>query len=304
MKSTYPYRVLSVVAETGKISTAAEMLHLTPSAVSHTILALEDELGFAIFNRGRTGVKLTDNGARILPFVRSVIREQENLEQHASNIIGVQEGTIRVGAFYSVTMNWLVDIFAKFHAQYPNIEIQFFEGGHEDILRWIELNMVDLVFLGDYAAVGYDFIPLYKDEIKCVTPMSFVPPESGALSDSDLEGQSLIIQEEGEDGDTQRILQSFSKALNKPHFVIEDDNCIMAMVEAGLGIAFMGNLACNRHISNVKTFPLVPKAYRIIGLHIPNMKSISPATQKMRDCIIQYVSNLKNSPTDEGIVLC
>ncbi|MDD3298506.1 MAG: LysR family transcriptional regulator [Bacillota bacterium] len=304
MKSTYPYRVLSIVAETGKIITAAEILHLTPSAVSHTILTLEKNLGFAIFRRNRNGVELTDNGARILPLVRSIIREQENLEQRASSILGIHEGTVRVGAFYSVTMNWLVDIFTKFHTLYPNIEIQFYEGGHQDILRWIELNMVDLVFIGDYAAVGHKFIPLYMDELKCVTPMDFIPPESGALSAADLEEQSLIIQEEGEDGDTQRILQRLSKTPKKPHFVIEDDNCIMAMVEAGLGIAFMGNLACNRPISNVQTFSLAPKAYRTIGLHIPNMKSISPATEKMRNCIIQYVSELKNSPTSEGIVLC
>ena len=304
MKSIYPYRVLSTVAETGKIAAAAEMLHLTPSAVSHMILSLEEDLGFSVFRRNRSGVELTDNGARILPLVRAVIREQENLEQRASNIVGVHDGRVRVGAFYSITMNWLVEIFSRFRTRYPNIEIQFYEGGYQDILRWVELNMVDIVFLGDRVAAEYDFIPLYMDEIKCVAPLNFNPLHSeGGLTVADLEGQDIIMQESGEDSDTQRVLQRFSKVPNRPHFVIEDDNCIMAMVEAGLGIAFMGNLACKRHISRVQTFSLLPKEYRTIGLHIPNMKSLSPATGKMRECIMEYISRLTPS-SGEGIFLC
>ena len=298
MKSIYPYQVLTTVAEVKKISRAAEALHLTPSAVSHMIAGLEEEFGFAIFQRSRTGVELTRSGKRLLPYIHSVLREQETLEQQASNIVGVQEGSVRIGGFYTVTMNWLVDIFANFHAKYPNIELEFYEGGYQDILSWIERNMVDLTFLGTAVAGDLDVIPLFRDEIMCVAPMGLELPEKGYLEPADLAGWPIIIQEAGEDAETQRLLRDFPQTMKKPHFVIEDDNCIIAMVEAGLGVAFMGELLCRKRHSRVQVLPFRPLNYRTIGLHIPKGKALSPAAAKMRDCILDYVAGLRETEGD------
>ncbi len=302
MNSFYPYKVLAVVAELKRISRAAEILHLTPSAVSHMIAGLEAEFGFSIFQRSRYGVELTRNGELLLPYIYSILQEHESLEQKASSIKGVQEGTVRIGGFYTVTMNWLIDIFASFHARYPHIEIEFYEGGYQDILSWIERNMVDLAFLGQAAAGSLELVPLYRDEIMCVAPLSFPLPKKGYVDVSDLADMPLIIQEQGEDFETQLILKHFPGTMKKPHFVIEDDNCIIAMVEAGLGVAFMGKLLCRKKRSeNVQVLPFHPLTCRTLGLHIPRPSTLSPAAEKMRDCIFEYICDLKQ--TEEGVLL-
>ena len=60
---------------------AAAQLGLTQSAVSHSINSLEEELGFAVIKRSRAGVKLTNEGERLLPAVRGLLNSAEQLSQ-------------------------------------------------------------------------------------------------------------------------------------------------------------------------------------------------------------------------------
>ncbi len=287
--SIYNYGILEVVIETENFTRAAERLHLTPSAISHAVAKIESELGFPIFDRSREGVKLNENGKAIMPYVHSVLRESESLSQKASNIVGVNEGIIRVGAFYAVTINWLVDVFADFHKKYPDITIKLYEGGYKDVTRWIENNMVDLAIVADTISGNLsNFEPLCTDEAVCVVPMDFTPAHKDYITQDDLEDLPLVIQEDYEDVETKRILDISPKLSSNSNFVIEDDNCIMAMVEAGLGVAFMHNLSTRKRFANVKTYPFHPTVERTIGLYTAHPESIAPATEKMREMIINY----------------
>ena len=67
------YQVLKTVADQGSFRKAAELLGLTPSAVSHAVSSMEKELGFFVFNRGKNGVMLTNYGERLLPYVNAVL---------------------------------------------------------------------------------------------------------------------------------------------------------------------------------------------------------------------------------------
>ena len=66
-------RALMSAVEMGSLKAAAEALGCTQSAVSHMIASLEKELGFRLLRRARSGVKLTDEGERLLPFVRALL---------------------------------------------------------------------------------------------------------------------------------------------------------------------------------------------------------------------------------------
>ena len=59
----FSYEIFDAVARQGSFNKAAQQLHLTPSAISHAIAVMEEELGFALFNRGKNGVSMTSYGA-------------------------------------------------------------------------------------------------------------------------------------------------------------------------------------------------------------------------------------------------
>ena len=47
----FSYEIFDAVARQGSFNKAAQQLHLTPSAISHAIAVMEEELGFALFNQ-------------------------------------------------------------------------------------------------------------------------------------------------------------------------------------------------------------------------------------------------------------
>ncbi len=71
--SNFMYQAFSEVAKQKAFVTAAKVLNVTPSAISHSINGLEKELGFALFFRNRNGVQLTSAGEKILPIVRELL---------------------------------------------------------------------------------------------------------------------------------------------------------------------------------------------------------------------------------------
>ena len=56
------YQIFKTVAEAGSFHKAADLIGLTPSAISHAVSSMEKELGFSIFTRKKAGVTLTSYG--------------------------------------------------------------------------------------------------------------------------------------------------------------------------------------------------------------------------------------------------
>ena len=82
------YEAFLKAAELGSLTRAAAELGVTQSAVSHMIGSLEEELGFSLLKRGRTGARPTAEGERVLPAIRGMLNSKEQLEQTAAAIRG------------------------------------------------------------------------------------------------------------------------------------------------------------------------------------------------------------------------
>ena len=95
------YQVFKTVTEQGSFRKAADLLGLTPSAVSHAVSSLEAELGFCVLNRAKSGVTLTNYGERLLPYVNAVLNSDESLQQAISEFNGLKQGKVKVGCFSS-----------------------------------------------------------------------------------------------------------------------------------------------------------------------------------------------------------
>ena len=128
------YQVFKTVAEQGSFRKAADILGLTPSAISHAISAMEGELGFTVLNRSKNGVTLTNYGEHLLPYVNAVLNSDESLQQAVSEFNGLKRGKVKLGCFSSVCTNWLPDIMRSFQKKYPDIEIEVFQGTYDDVV--------------------------------------------------------------------------------------------------------------------------------------------------------------------------
>lgn len=116
-------QVFETVARTGNISSAAEALALTQSAVSYHINILEQDLGVKLFDRGSRGVRLTEHGETFIPFVRdgldSVERGLQALKKSESSSV------VRVAVLPMFASRWLAPRLSSFWDQYPKTELLF-----------------------------------------------------------------------------------------------------------------------------------------------------------------------------------
>lgn len=287
--SIYLYSIFEVVAEQSSFVKAANILHLTPSAISHAIAKLESTVGFPLFIRSKKGVKLTAEGETLLPHIKFLQRSNENLNQVISQILSTETGVIRIGTFNSVTVNWLPHIIKTFREEHQNIEIIVYQGGYNEMLKWIQSCSVDIAFIANTVLPPHmPFVPLHKDRIMCVVPKGFSPQNSEYITVEDIKDMTFVMQTSDYDQEAMKILKKYNLSVYS-QFYIENDNAIVAMVEAGFGACILSELICKSCVGNVDIYPFVPENYRTIGLIFSNPGNLSPIVQKMKCHIIEYI---------------
>lgn len=283
------YEVFIAIAERGSFAAAAHQLNLSPSAVSHALASFEQKLGFVLFVRNRSGVRLTSGGEVLLPMAREVQLCNEKLEQQASKLLGLETGRVRIGAFSSVSVAWMPKIIRSFSNLYPNIEVIIEQGGYFDVLDWIVKSRVDLGFVTTPpTSSGLALTPLYVDPLVCITPPNFQPKNRVYMTIPELCEHNVILQGEGYDNETQQLLAAH-KASVKSNAQAIDDAAIIAIVESGLGISIIPQLALENYQSSVQAFPFYPAESRAIVLASLNQEGLSPAAKAMRKHIVDSV---------------
>ena len=117
-----PVRALEAVARHLNFRAAAEELHLTQSAVSRQIRALEDEVGATLFLRGTRHVELTATGATLL---RAVAPWLDRLDATVRQIRQVRgRRVVSVSTFASFATLWLIPRLIEFQKLHPDIDIR------------------------------------------------------------------------------------------------------------------------------------------------------------------------------------
>ncbi|MBV8824620.1 MAG: transcriptional regulator GcvA [Hyphomicrobiales bacterium] len=115
-------RVFSVAARHLSFTKAADELHLTQSAISHRVRALEEELGIILFNRLTRRLTLTPAGQalaqRVERAVADIARAIDGLDEDS------EERRLTVTTLPSVASRWLIPRLPRFQALHPEIELQ------------------------------------------------------------------------------------------------------------------------------------------------------------------------------------
>lgn len=282
------YQVLKTVADQGSFRKAAELLGLTPSAVSHAVSSMEKELGFFVFNRGKNGVMLTNYGERLLPYVNAVLNSDESLQQAVAEFNGLKQGRIKIGCFSSVCTNWMPELIHAFAKSYPAIEMEIFQGTYDDVSYWIKNGVVDVGFLSVSSAGEIPIVPLYKDPLLCVVPKG-LRTRQGRMEVEELREYQFVTQRESTDADIQNFMKEHDLNVTSNYHMV-DDLSTVAMVAHGFGICLMPEMVMQDIPYEVDCFHLKEDAYRIIGLAALDFEAMAPAVRMFYE---QVVKNYK-----------
>ena len=274
------YRIFHTVTQQGSFARAAQILHLTPSAISHAVSSMEESCGFSLFVRGKGGVSLTRSGEALYPVISQVLAADDALCQTVGELKGVQRGKVRVGAFNSVCVAWLSPIVSGFRAKYPGVEIEISQGTYADVIEWIKTGVVDLGFLSTESARDLTVFPLFRDRLMCVVPAGFETSTPGVITPEEMSRQTFVVQGDATDADVQAFLAKYNISV-QPSCRVLDDLSTIAMVESGFGICIMPSLTLERIHGEVETLAIEPLEYREIGIAMINPQMMAPAVRQM-----------------------
>ena len=295
MAEIYSYKVFAAVVENGNFTKAARVLKITPSAVSHTISKLEGEVGFPLFIRNRNTMELSQNGKALLPEIYNLIRLQDRITQEKQEILGVKKGTVRIGAFNSVTMKWLPGIMDSFKEKYPGINVEVMQGKYSEVSEGVKTGMLDLGFVTSTSELHSEIIPLYEDPLVCVTPLDFIPENRDYITVDEISRMTILMQAEGLAQDTETFLEKHDIRLDSK-IRVADDSSLVAMVASGFGVSIMPKLLFDGNENNVNLYEISPAETRTIGLITVREQFISPAAGRLRDEIIAFAKNYQQFP--------
>jgi len=282
------YKLFAMVAESGNISRVAEMTGYTQSGISHSMKRLEDDLNVRLLVRDRYGVHVTPIGMDILQRVRKVLNANEELEQLLYDVQGLEVGSLTIGAFSSIAVNWLPQIVGSFKHAHPNIAISLKEGGTAELHKWIQEQQVDFAFCNPLKNQTAEFIPLKTDEFVAIFPADYpLDPTLTAYPLENLTGQPFILSEPSYDYSTTDMLRENGVAPDIL-FSSRNDYAIMSMVEHHIGVSILPELMIEQRKPHLKYLPLLPRYYRKLGILFSAQKDLSLAAQTFIHFTLEY----------------
>ena len=157
-------RTFVVVAERGTVSSAAKTLRITQPALSRRLQDLQAEFGVPLFEQVGRRLRLTAEGAELVPTCRALLKQADDVLEHARSLAQGDSGELRVGAPPHTIASVFPRFLRQFAAKYPRVRVKTVEAGAVDqleLLRRGELHAAIGVLEGKQAEfVAYPLPPV------------------------------------------------------------------------------------------------------------------------------------------------
>ena len=284
---------LLMAVDLGSFTKAAEVLGYTQSGLTHMMNSLEKEVGFTLLERGRSGVRLTEEGERIAPAVREFLQANARLDSVIEQVASSRTEIIRVSAYASIAMHWLPGIIQRFREECPDVDVDIRMADHVDVpYELLAQGKMDAILVSPQDEGQYEWVHLADDPMFAVLPKDFDTQGMTAFPLAAFEARDFIMPSQGFDKDIMRI---FNRIGVKPHILPTwvDDPTVISMVSHGLGVSMMTELTVRGRTDGVKLLPVEPASSRELGLAVRSLDAASDGLRHFIDCTKLVVAEMR-----------
>ena len=284
---------LLMAVDLGSFTKAAEVLGYTQSGLTHMMNSLEKEVGFTLLERGRSGVRLTEEGERIAPSVREFLQANARLDSVIEQVASSRTEIIRVSAYASIAMHWLPGIIQRFREECPDVDVDIRMADHVDVpYELLAQGKMDAILVSPQDEGQYEWVHLADDPMFAVLPRDFDTQGMTAFPLAAFEARDFIMPSQGFDKDIMRI---FNRIGVKPHILPTwvDDPTVISMVSHGLGVSMMTELTVRGRTDGVKLLPVEPASSRELGLAVRSLDAASDGLRHFIDCTKRVVAEMQ-----------
>ena len=287
--SLQKYIALLKTVELGSISLAAEQMGYTQPAVSRMISDLEKEWQVELLRRSRAGLEISSVCQKILPILRTIVADCEELEFTINEHHDVHTGLVRVGCFTSVADMWIPGLLKSFQQMYPNIEFDLINSEtYAEIEDWIRHGKVDCGFVSLPTNNDLETHFLLRDELVAVLPVDHPLADAPNFPIKQLAGAPLIKLRERADYEVSRFLDQIHYAPSV-RYEVSSDHTILSMVECGLGISITHSLIAETDRYNVVCKRFDKGQHRDIAIATAKNARITSATKLFIDHVCNNI---------------
>lgn len=169
-------RALVTVAETGNVTKASALLNIVQPAVSRQLRLLEEDMGTALFDRGRHGMELTENGKTMVEYARRILNEVARAKAEIRPSDGPISGIVTIGLLASTAELLSIALVTTVAQAYPGIRLRISVGYAGHLVQWLEQGEVDVALLYDQKQT-----PAMQVKALLEEPLWVVAPASARL---------------------------------------------------------------------------------------------------------------------------
>ena len=267
-------RYFVAVAEELSFRRAAERLHLTRPPLTRQIMALEEEVGVRLLERGRRrAVSLTDAGHAFLAHAKGALQSVEAAGTHARRAARGTGGRLTVAGCALLAAPVLAVYLKEFHREFPEVEVSFTETTRAEELRAVREGRVHLAISANF---GEELERCFASRVLATVPLFVVLPathplarRAGAHVDLTALGDEVLLCPpiESKPSYAECLGEICERTAFAPRGIRPVDGVenILGMVAAGYGVAILAQSTANLPMPGcrVKRLRLPLPAYRL-----------------------------------------
>ena len=283
--------ILMTTVDLGSFSKASEVVGYTQSGLTHMMDSLEKEIGLPLLKRNHNGIQLTKQGEQLMPAIREFLKANANLENQIKNIIDEKEEVIRIAAYASIAMHWMPELLYRFKRICPNVNVDL--RMVDDALEPFELlesGLTDVIFASKQNYNNCNWIPLYNEKMYAILPITYPLNNRSTFPLTEFNNQEFLMPYGKFDLDVKAAFQPLNiKIIEKSTRV--DDETLIRMVGAGLGISMMSELMIRGSLDDVICVPVSPKTIRELGMGTHIRKKETKSIQLLKECMLELIED-------------
>jgi len=242
----------------GSLTAAANRLHLTQSALSHSMKKLEQQLGTQIWLREGRSLRLTQAGQYLLAVANRVLPQLSLAEERLRQFAQGERGTLRIGMECHPCYQWLLKVVAPYLAAWPDVDVdvrQKFQFGGIGALFGYEIDM--LVTPDPLYKPGLHFQPVFDyEQVLVVGPGHRLRNATSVLPEQLAEETLITYPVEVDRLDIYTQFMMPAGISPKRHKPIETTDIMLQMVASGRGVAALPRWLVNEYQDKFDVTPV------------------------------------------------
>ncbi len=283
MLGVWRLQLLREVGRRGTIRAAAEAMSITPSAVSQQLRILEVEAGVALLEPDGRRIRLTDAGQMLVRHADTITQAIDAAESELAASRAEITGSLRIAAFPTAARAILPGAIAQLGRDHPRLTVTLRDLETAESLAALRLDEVDLAVVDEYDDATRIVEPAIELVELNVDPLYVAVPGAPGAAGGPVPLRTLADDAWIMDTETSNIRGAVERACARAGFepkvrsACRDYSVIIALVEAGLGVAILPGLALRDRRVRARIAPLAPAMSRRVLVAVKPGRRAHPA---------------------------